>query len=87
MKDLEGKRVLVTGAASGIGLECARAFARRGASVVMSDVDVTALEQARAGIAAMGVQCLALPCDVSREDSVGELAAAVHAPLAPWTCW
>lgn len=78
MKNLEGKRVLVTGAASGIGLECARSFARRGANVVMSDVNVTALEQARAGIAAMGVQCLALPCDVSREDSVDELAAAVH---------
>jgi len=81
MKDLNGKRVLVTGAASGIGLECARSFARRGASLVISDVNAAALEQARADIAATGVQCLALPCDVAREDSVRELAAAVHGTI------
>ena len=56
MKNLKGRRILVTGAASGIGLECARAFARRGADVVISDVNVAALEAARAGIAALGVE-------------------------------
>jgi NAD(P)-dependent dehydrogenase (short-subunit alcohol dehydrogenase family) len=78
MKNLKGKRILVTGAASGIGLECARSFARRGARLVISDVNVAALETARAGIAALGVECVAHPCDVSREESVRELAAVVH---------
>jgi NAD(P)-dependent dehydrogenase (short-subunit alcohol dehydrogenase family) len=78
MSDLKGKRVLITGAASGIGLECARAFARRGANLVISDVNAAALEKPRGEIAAMGVECLALACDVSREESVAEFAAAVQ---------
>ncbi|NJD31058.1 MAG: SDR family NAD(P)-dependent oxidoreductase [Gammaproteobacteria bacterium] len=78
MKGLKGRTVLVTGAASGIGLECARAFAKRGANLVISDVNSAALEIARAGIAASGVSCFARTCDVSREESVNEFAAAVH---------
>ena len=37
MKTLRGKQVVITGAASGIGLECARSFARQGANLVISD--------------------------------------------------
>ncbi len=39
MSRLEGKIALITGAASGLGLEDARLFAREGAQVVMTDVD------------------------------------------------
>jgi NAD(P)-dependent dehydrogenase (short-subunit alcohol dehydrogenase family) len=83
MNSLKGKRVLVTGAASGIGLACARAFARRGANLVISDIDATALDQARAGISAMGVQCFAQVCDVAKEASVRDFAAAVHEATGP----
>jgi 3-hydroxybutyrate dehydrogenase len=38
-QDLVGKRALVTGGASGIGLACAREFARRGAFVIIADLD------------------------------------------------
>jgi len=78
MKNLKGRQVLVTGAASGIGLECARSFARRGANLVISDIDAVALERARAGIAALGVRCMAQTCDVSQDASVRELANAVQ---------
>ena len=75
--------MLVTGAASGIGLECARAFAQRGANLVISDVNATALESARAGIAATGVKCFARTCDVASEESVAAFARAVHEAVGP----
>jgi NAD(P)-dependent dehydrogenase (short-subunit alcohol dehydrogenase family) len=78
MKNLKGRQILVTGAASGIGLECARAFAQRGANLVISDVNATALETVSAGISAMGVQCISRACDVAREESVADFAGAVQ---------
>jgi NAD(P)-dependent dehydrogenase (short-subunit alcohol dehydrogenase family) len=83
MKELQGKVVLVTGAASGIGLECARAFAKRGANLVISDVNAAGLETAAAGISAEGVRCFARTCDVSQEQSVAAFAAAVHEAVGP----
>ena len=83
MTTLAGKQVLVTGAASGIGLECARAFARRGANLVISDINSAALEKVRAEIAATGVQCFAQTCDVAREESVADFARHVQAAVGP----
>lgn len=65
MKDLQNRVVLVTGAASGIGRECALAFAAQGAKLVISDLDAKALEGLRAQIAATGASCLACRCDVA----------------------
>ena len=43
---LENKIALVTGAASGLGLEIARCFCREGASVMLADIDVNGLKSA-----------------------------------------
>lgn len=83
MKSLRGKQVLVTGAATGIGLECARAFARQGANLVVSDINATALDGVQREITSLGVDCLAQPCDVSSEASVAAFAAATHAAVGP----
>jgi NAD(P)-dependent dehydrogenase (short-subunit alcohol dehydrogenase family) len=83
MKTLRGKQVLVTGAAAGIGLECARSFARQGANLVLSDINAASLVGLQREIAGMGVGCFAQPCDVSVESSVAALAAAVHAAVGP----
>ncbi len=65
-------RVLVSGAGSGVGLACARAFAERGAELILCDVDATSLDQAARQLGAF-----ARPCDVCCEASVGALAADV----------
>ncbi|GAA3627486.1 3-hydroxybutyrate dehydrogenase [Microbacterium awajiense] len=48
--DLTGKRALVTGGASGIGLACAHEFARRGAHVVVADLNADAAATAAAEV-------------------------------------
>lgn len=73
------KTLVITGAASGFGLEFARLGAGRGYNIVMADVEQQALDAASAEIAATGVQVLAQRVDVSKNDQVEALAAATHA--------
>jgi NAD(P)-dependent dehydrogenase (short-subunit alcohol dehydrogenase family) len=77
------KRTLViTGAASGFGLEFARLGAARGDNIVMADVEQIALDKAadalRAKHADDGVQILARCVDVSRHDQIDALATATR---------
>jgi NAD(P)-dependent dehydrogenase (short-subunit alcohol dehydrogenase family) len=62
---LEGKSVLVTGAASGIGRATALACAREGARVLVSDCDAAGAEAVAAAIAQVGGVARACGCDVS----------------------
>ncbi|MEU9851947.1 SDR family NAD(P)-dependent oxidoreductase [Streptomyces sp. NPDC047974] len=71
----EGKVVLVTGGASGIGLATARAFARRGASVVVAGRTPETLDRAARTIGAEGGEVTAVPCDVRSEEQVDLLIA------------
>ncbi len=70
---------VVTGGASGIGLAMARAFADRGARVVVADLDTDALEQATRELAARGADVVGIPTDVSDRGSVARLADAAVA--------
>lgn len=74
----EGKVALVTGAASGIGLGAARAFAREGARVVLADI-APAGEQAAAQIRADGGDAVFVRCDVAVAAEVEALVAATVA--------
>jgi NAD(P)-dependent dehydrogenase (short-subunit alcohol dehydrogenase family) len=71
-----GKVAVVTGAASGIGRALAERFARSGLNIVLADVDPAALNKGADDVAALGVETLAVPTDVSVEDEVQALAAA-----------
>lgn len=70
MKIMEGKVALVTGAASGLGLATARAFAQAGASVALSDWNKEAVEAAAAQLTEEGFKTLAIQCDVSDDQQV-----------------
>jgi NAD(P)-dependent dehydrogenase (short-subunit alcohol dehydrogenase family) len=73
------KTIVITGAASGFGLEFARLGATRGYHIVMADVEQGALDAAAAEIAATGVQVLAQCVDVSKNGQVEALATATKA--------
>lgn len=61
-----GKTVVVTGAAAGIGLACARAFAEAGAKVVLSDINKDKNDAAAAKVAEdAGAETLAVAADVA----------------------
>jgi NAD(P)-dependent dehydrogenase (short-subunit alcohol dehydrogenase family) len=69
----EGKVVLVTGAASGIGLATAERFARFGATVVLSDIAEAAGERAAEAIVSRQGKATFIRCDVSDPDEVAQL--------------
>lgn len=72
---VEGKIVLVTGGASGIGRAAAMAFAREGASVVLSDVNIDGGEETAAAIRTAGGQATFVRCDVSQSAEVAALVS------------
>ena len=80
MKTLQGRTAVLTGAASGFGLELARRCAGLGMKIVMADVQQDALDRAAAEVAALGqasgAEVLAFRLDVSKADQVEALGAA-----------
>ena len=76
MKTFKGRTAVITGAASGFGLEASRIAARLGMNIVMADVQQDALDTAAAEIVALGAPVLAFRLDVSKAAEVEALGAA-----------
>jgi NAD(P)-dependent dehydrogenase (short-subunit alcohol dehydrogenase family) len=76
MTTWQGGIAVITGAASGFGLEASRIAARRGMRVVMADVQADALEAAAAEIRGLRVEVLPFRLDVSKAAEVDALAQA-----------
>lgn len=82
MTRFDGQIVIVTGAASGIGLGIARAFHDAGASVVLGDVREDALDQARATFADQEKLAF-IPVDVRDAAAVAHLVATAERTFGP----
>jgi NAD(P)-dependent dehydrogenase (short-subunit alcohol dehydrogenase family) len=77
--DFKGQVALITGAASGMGLATARAFAHAGAAVTLADVSEAALQQAVDELTSAGGKAIGVVCDVSDE---AQVAAMVERTVA-----
>ena len=71
--DFSGKVALVTGAASGMGLATAQAFAEAGAAVVLADFREDAVKTSAQKLAESGHKAIALRCDVSDDSQVAAM--------------
>jgi len=74
-----GKSILITGASSGIGAALANEFARQGAQVILSARRLERIESLAREIGAAGGSAHAFACDVTDDDSVDDLFAAIRA--------
>ena len=86
MGDFDGKVVLVTGGAGGIGAAAAELFAARGASVVVADRDVEGAGATVARIHAAGGTAVEHAVDVADVESVGTLVDATVAAYGRLDC-
>lgn len=79
MKDFNNKVAVITGGASGVGRSLAFSFGKRGAKVVIADVDKAALEATTSELQAEGIDAKGEFCDVTNQDSCNALVEAAMA--------
>lgn len=77
MRNLQGKTVLVTGAASGIGRELAMSLARERMLVLIADIDAVGLVETAGLLERQGGECRSYLVDVADREQVGAMAAKV----------
>jgi NAD(P)-dependent dehydrogenase (short-subunit alcohol dehydrogenase family) len=70
---VEGTVAVVTGGASGIGRSCADEFARRGAAVVIADINEERIGETVAALNGRGSRAIGIRCDVTSDADVARL--------------
>ncbi len=75
MDSLNGRTAVITGAASGIGLELAHRFGREGMNLVLADVEAPALDTASAALSDAGYPVESMVVDVRELEAIQALEA------------
>ena len=70
MFDLSGKRVLITGAAGGIGKELSKSFLEVGASIILSGTNIKRLQSLKDDL---NQECEVYKCDLTNVDDINDL--------------
>jgi 3-oxoacyl-[acyl-carrier protein] reductase len=81
LKELKNKNCFLTGAASGIGRSFARALAKEGMNLYISDINMARLEKVKREIGEMGAKVIAVKCDVSKYEDFQKAADDFHSQL------
>ena len=76
--DLTGKKAIVTGASSGLGVQFAKALAAQGADVAVLARRMEKLEEVAKEIESLGVSCLPVKCDVLEKEDIYAAVKKVH---------
>ncbi|HHT7190663.1 SDR family NAD(P)-dependent oxidoreductase [Bacillus cereus group sp. Bc222] len=69
-KVFEGKVVLITGAASGFGLEFVQTFVKEGAKVIIADLNEEAAQITADQLQKQGFDTFAMACDITKEEQI-----------------
>jgi gluconate 5-dehydrogenase len=81
--DLKGQVALVTGGSRGLGLQMAEVLGELGAKVAITARKQQELDAAREHLKGMGVEVLALACDMGEIDQIAPMVERVIAALGP----
>ena len=76
--EFQGKIIILTGAAGGIGAALAREFAARGARLMLCDLNEPALSDLAGELGAMH-----MVCDVTAQSDINAVVAKVEATIGP----
>ncbi|MBW2405276.1 MAG: SDR family NAD(P)-dependent oxidoreductase, partial [Deltaproteobacteria bacterium] len=77
-RDFNGRGVVITGGAGGIGRALARSFGGAGAKIAIVDLPSSPLGMAREELASAGIEALALPCDITDREQVRDAMATIR---------
>jgi len=83
LMDLSGKLALVTGGSRGLGLQIAEALGEMGARVAITARKAAELDEAVTHLNKLGIQALAIPCDLSRHVEIDSMVEALVARAGP----
>lgn len=72
---LKGKTAIITGGGRGLGAQIAQGFAEAGANIVLCSRKIEACEEVAVELAELGVQTLALACDVTKPEDIANVVS------------